>query len=105
MPRTELLMQTYRPQVAIVVYKDNYGDNFYLESHSVNADGALMEGKPLKQETIAGMVDVFFDERKNMLRVTGFMPENILSFDLLPGGNYKMVWHRPAEVRVMHFSK
>lgn len=105
MNRTELLMKSYSPEVAIVVYKDRHADDFYLESHTFNSAGGLMEGKPLKQETIAGMVDVFFDERKNMLRVSGLMPDNLLSFEHLPGGQYKMIWHRPAEIRVMHFAK
>lgn len=102
--RSELLINTYQPQVAIVVYKSGVGDDFYLESHNINESGGLTEGKPLKEETINGMVDVFFDEKKNRIKITGFIPENILSFDTLPGGQYQMIWHRPAEIRVMHFA-
>lgn len=101
--RTDELMKTYKPEMTIVVYRD--GQSYYLEGHSVNENGELMEGKPLLQETIQGIVDVFFDERKNMSHVTGIIPENLMAFKLLPGGNYRLVWYRPAEVRVMHFSK
>lgn len=103
--RTEKLLMDYNPQLAIVVYKSNQSnDNFYLESHQINENGALLEGKPLLQETIQQMVDLFFDERKNTATIKGMIPENLLSFDLLPGGNYKMIWYRPAEIRVIHFA-
>jgi PRTRC genetic system protein B len=103
--RTSALMTTYRPQVAVVVYQAKADQNdYYLESHSINEAGKLMEGKPLLQETVQGMVDAFFDERQNKANIKGLVPENLLSFDLLPGGNYKMVWYRPAEIRVIHFA-
>src|SRR5690349_15115267 len=99
--RTSVLMSEYRPQLAVVVYQSGTErDDYYLESHTITA-----EGKPLLQETLQEMVDVFFDERKNTVNVRGLIPDNLLSFDLLPGGHYKMVWYRPAEIRVMHFAK
>lgn len=88
-----------------MVYKSKLKDDYYLESHSINEQGSIMEGKPLLQETIQEIVDVFFDERKNMATISGMIPDNLLCFSLLPGGNYKMVWYRPAELRVMHFVK
>lgn len=102
--RTETLVNEFVPQVAIVVYKAE-GDNFYLESHTINKAGQLTEGKPLLQETMQEVVDVFFDERKGMLDIKGMLPENLLSFEPYPGGNYKMIWYRPAEIRVLHFAK
>jgi len=101
----ELLLKTYKPEVAIVVYGSRTVHNdYYLESHTFNEAGGLMEGKPLMEETLNSMVDVFFDERQNRLRVSGFIPENIVSFELLPGGSCHMTWYRPAEIRVMHFA-
>ncbi len=102
--RTDLLARNYRPELAVVVYKNSMSDDFYLESHTINKDGQLMAGKPLLQDTIQSVVDVFFDEKKNMASVKGLIPDNLLSFSLLPGGNYKMAWYRPAEIRVMHFA-
>lgn len=75
---------------------------YYLESHTVNEAGQIMEGKPLQQETIQEMVDVFFDERKHVSEIKGLVPDNLLAFQPLPGGNYRMIWYRPAEVRVLH---
>lgn len=100
---TDLLLKSYKPQVGIVVYKSDLGDEYYLESHAFNDSGAMMEGKPLMEDTINSIVDVFFDERQNKIKVGGLLPENIVSFDPLPGGNYHMTWYRPAEIRVLHF--
>lgn len=100
--RTNTLMSTYKPELSITVYKNER--DYYLESHTINDKGQVMEGKPLLQETLQGIVDVFFDERKNTARITGMIPENLLSFTYMPGGNYQMVWYRPAEIRVLHFS-
>lgn len=102
--RTETLVNQYKPQVAIVVYKAD-GNDFYLESHTINEAGQLTEGKPLLQETLQEVVDTFFDERKGMLNIKGMLPESLLSFEAYPGGNYKMIWFRPAEIRVLHFAK
>ena len=101
--RTTTLMSTYRPELSIVVYKNDR--DYYLESHTINEKGQVMEGKPLLQETLQGIIGVFFDERKNMSQLTGILPDNLLYFALLPGGNHKLIWHRPAEVRVMHFAQ
>lgn len=102
--RTELMQSTFMPQLAIMVYKSKLKEEFYLESHSINEQGAIMEGKPLLQETMQEIVDVFFDERQNMAKYKGMLPENLLQFELLPGGNTRMMWYRPAEIRVMHFA-
>jgi len=102
--RTEILSNSYKPQLADVVYKSSNKNDYYLESHDINNAGQLLQGKPLLQETMQGIVDVFFDERKNMVKVGGLMPDNLLSFGFLPGGNYRMVWYRPAEIRLVHFA-
>lgn len=103
--RTDTLMTSYKPQLALMVYKAESKEDYYLESHDVDAAGQIMQGKPVMQETLQGIVDVFFDETRNMARIGGMIPENMLSFQLMPGGRYKMVWYRPAEIRVMHFTQ
>jgi len=106
--RTELLTKNFTPIMMLSVYRSKsevtgHGE-YYLESHDVNAEGQVLEGKPLLQETIQGIIDVFFDERKNMAQISGMLPENLLNFTFLPGGNYQMIWFRPAEQRVIHFA-
>lgn len=102
--RTESLLKLYNPSLAIVVYTTPKQE-YYLESHAVDEKGMLLEGKPLKQETINDMVDFFFNERKNRSEVTGVFPANMLSFEPLPGGKYTIIWYREAEARMLHFSK
>jgi PRTRC genetic system protein B len=98
--RTDLLMSEFKPSLAIMIY--NNSNEYYLESHDINERGQVMAGKPLLQETIQGMIDVFFDERQNVVNITGMLPENMLYFQAMPGGNYKMIWYRMAEIRVLH---
>ena len=101
---TENLVKEYTPKLAIIAYAaDDKWDDCYLESH-VMMGGQVLAGKPLKQETLQGIVDVFFDHQQARSRITGFIPENLLQFMNLPGGHYKMTWYRPAERHFLHFS-
>lgn len=108
--QTELLSRKYTPTLALVIYAaparalDNEKKNFYIESHSINAEGQLMEGKPLLEETIAGIVDVFHGQHKDLSRLGGYIPENMLKYEAQSGGHYQMIWYRPAEERVLHFA-
>jgi len=102
--RTEILLGKYSPQLAMIVYKNNDKSEYYLESHKINDKGQLLEGKPLLQDTVQGMIDIFFDERQNQVQINGVIPENLLSFELKHSGNYTMIWYQPAEVRVLHFA-
>lgn len=102
--RTEALLNKYKPVVAIMVYSGDRND-YYLESHDINEKRQILEGKPLKQETLNGIVDIFFDERQNRVQIGGLIPENLLHFDVLPGGKYNMSWYRPAERRQLYFKE
>lgn len=98
---TQALTSQYNPVLGIVVYKDKEND-YYLESHDITSTGGFGPGKPLLQETMQGIVDTFFDDRQNMSTIKGVMPDNLLSYQFKPGGNYKIVWWRPSEIRVIH---
>lgn len=100
------LKSQFKPELLITVYKDTeHGPSeYYLESHQVDDEGRVLEGKPLLQETIQNIVDVFFDENQNHSRITGYLPENILQYTPLPGGRYNLMWYRPEEIRVLHFA-
>lgn len=99
---TETLTVSLKPVLAVTVYKSDDRKEYYLESHDINDNGHFGAGKPLQQETLQGIVDVFFDDRKNMSAITGLIPVNLLDYKVRPGGNYKMVWYNPAQVRVIH---
>lgn len=90
----------------ISVYSDEkHGSSeYYLESHQIDEAGRVLAGKPLLQSTIQGIVDVFFDENQNHSRITGYIPENILHYTPLPGGQYELMWYRTEEIRVLHFA-
>lgn len=102
--RTEILKTTFKPELAIIVHRSEE-DTYYLESHSINKDGQVLEGKPLKQETINSMVEMFFSDRKETTNIGGIVPANLMLFNQLPGGNYKLIWYRHPEQRVIHFKK
>lgn len=106
---TDALIREYKPKLAIIAYTPgedggNWTDT-YLESHVIDSSGKLLEGKPLKQETLDGIVDVFFDERQNRSAITGLLPDNLLKYEPLPGGNIEMIWYRPEEKRNLFFSE
>lgn len=102
---TQTVGRVFKPSLAVMVYESTDRENsFYLESHQINDDGQILEGKPLLQETIQGMVDVFFDDSKDKSQLAGAIPENLMLYRPLPGGHYKILWHRPAEIRMMHFA-
>lgn len=104
---TEILLKTYKPRLAIVVYtpESDKWHEAYLESHEINADGQLLEGKALKEETIEELVDVFFDERQNRAQIKGLIPNNLLKFEVLPGGHFEMIWYRTEEKRHIYFAE
>lgn len=105
---TAALNDTYKPVMAIVVHstdeKHDFHRKYYLESHTINEQGQILEGKPLQQESIEGMVEVFFADQKDRSLLSGYVPENLLSFSPQNAGKYRMVWYRPAEIRFIHFA-
>lgn len=108
--RTEVLSKSYAPVLSIVVYKSDgkmgfMDSQYYLEAHQVSDAGQLLEGKPLEQETIQGVIDTFYSEQKDRSLLQGVIPDNLLLYKPLPGGDYSIVWHRPAEIRFFHFAK
>lgn len=107
--RTELLGKECKPVLSVVVYKAGEerrgNNNYYLESHDINDQGQIMEGKPLLQSTLSEMVEMFYEDRKERSQVSGFVPENVLCYSPLSGGSYKIIWYRPAETRYIHFAK
>lgn len=99
---TDSLQEDYPPTLAIMVYEGH--NDFYLESHEI-VGGQIMEGKPLQEETIFGIAELFREKGITQCNLYGLYPENLLHFEQLDGYNYNMVWYRPEEQRVIHFSK
>lgn len=110
--RTELLNTSYKPALSIIVYKAGDPDplsysapeGYYLESHQINDQGQVLEGKPLREETLNGMISVLHKEQKNRSILNGLVPESLLFYKPAPGGGFSLAWYRPAEVRFFHFA-
>lgn len=97
--------EVFKPVVAIIAYEgDKEGkQEWYLESHPI-INGQMLEGKPLQQHTLHGMLALMYDKRQAELKMEKFIPENLIFADLLHGGDYKLVWYRREEVRAMFFT-
>lgn len=105
---TASVFGSYKPQLALIVYKEESEGcrtEHYIESHPIDENGRLLEGRPLSVDAIEGMVGAFFDEHKQLSTIRGLIPEYVLFFDSLPGGKYKLIWYRPAQRRVLHFAE
>jgi PRTRC genetic system protein B len=105
MDLTQSITESYQPEMALVVYKSSSQSNYYLEAHGIDTAGRLHAGRPLRPETISDMVSVFYSERRDRIHVSGIYPENLLHFEALQGGKYRMLWYRPQELRTMFFTK
>jgi len=99
---TDSLQQDYPPTLAIMVYEGH--NDFYLESHEI-VSGQIMEGKPLAEETIFGIAELFKEKGITQCNISGIFPGNLLHFEKLNGSDYNMIWYRPAEQRIIHFSE
>lgn len=101
-------MHDYKPKLCVVVYDGKQYEydraDYYLEAHHIDEQGRILEGKPLEQETIQGIVDTFFDENQNRQNIRGWFPPELLVFEHKPGGKYFMVWYRPEQQRFLHFT-
>lgn len=100
--RTNLLRDKFKPFMLITAYESELGNDYYLESHDV-IDGKVMAGKPLRQETINDIVSAFFEEQQFNAQLTGIFPERLLSYEIRPGGKYRLVWYCPEQLRTLDF--
>lgn len=99
---TQHLQSNYKPFLSIVAYKNE--DRYYLESHPINARGEMLEGKPLTQKTLTGIADCIYDNNQGKIKFGGIIPSNLLLSEVQSGGEYKLVWYRPEEQRILHFT-
>lgn len=102
-----MLNAQYRPVLSLVVYHNEQAidgmEEFYLESHVVDKDGRALEGKPLQQDTLAKVVEVFRDKTERSALITGEMPRNVLHFAPTRAGDYTLAWFRPAQQKHLYF--
>lgn len=103
-PTKEALKRDYKPELAIIVYVgEGSGTEYYLESHPINPNGKMLEGRPLKAETLNRMIDAFKTQRREEATVSGIIPTCLLAYMPEKGGDYTIAWWRPAEQRNLIF--
>jgi len=99
---SEQLNGSFVPFMAMIAYKSH--DDFYLESHPINKDGQMLEGRPLKVKTLEAIANSIFDNNAGKVRLSGYIPENLLKGESEGSGEYSLVWYRKEEQRTIHFS-
>lgn len=96
--------EEFKPALAIIAYKGNedYSQQWYLESHPIK-NGELMEGRALQQDTLHAMMELMYTERETEIKIIRFIPQNLLYYDMLPGGDYKLIWYHPEQRKRLLF--
>jgi PRTRC genetic system protein B len=92
--------QQLSPEMALIVYKNEKGNEIYLESHPINAHGKMLAGKPLTLKCITELVESFSIEQSNVPH--GKVPVNMLYSDTRKG-HERFVWYNPPQKRMMFF--
>lgn len=90
-----------KPVIALVAYKDKDSE-YYIESHTIDPEGRLLEGVPLSKECISDLVSGFSLEQSQM--PSGKIPANLLYADNRTG-HERYVWFNPPGQRMMYFTK
>lgn len=90
---------------ALVFYRSNLSNGGSYVEHRPIKKGVMGSGSPLEIKVLAKMikaVDKFANDTTSMVTIHGAIPENLLyasaNFD-----NYKLVWYRKPERRLMYF--
>jgi len=94
--------QKYVPQLAVILYESDIDNEYYLESHDIDAQGRLKPGVPLSMECISAIAANF--TQNHTISPHGAIPSNMLYADNRLGHN-KYVWYNPPQKRMMYFSK
>lgn len=95
------------PDRAIIVYKTDEQANhesYYLESHKIDSNGKMLEGNPLTEKTLSDIAKNFTKIQDSFIYADGLLPDHVLLLDNRVGVK-KFAWYRPAEKKMMYFSK
>lgn len=103
----ELTNNRVIPRRAIVVYSDNPGRNYYLESRDiVSRKGGYEFGAavPMATSALQDVAKSFIKKNSVSMEVSGFIPDHLL-YGINRVGLTAVAWYRPAMVRSLNFSK
>lgn len=102
---TKKLSDSLHPFMAIIAYKAEQSEDYYIEQRRINRNGKMSSGAPLKEKTICQLMKtVAVNSEELDAGLCGIIPPNLLYCDTRIG-NTKLVWYRPPEVRNVCFAK
>lgn len=96
------ISETYNPFAAIVAYKSNVDESYYMEYRKIH-DGCMGAGVPLREKDLARLLKNVRDTTEQLpLGLHGALPGNVLycSTDV---DHVRLVWYRPKEKRSVFF--
>ena len=96
----------YVPFKAIMVYRAESDNSYYIESHDFDNKGMAKNAHPLslrESQLLASVLDAAEAKGESFLHHRGLLPANILQ--LKTGRDGIAVWHTPMGKRELHFIK
>lgn len=105
---TTQMTNEFKPRQAIIIYEETRQEynsqQYYLETHHIDASGHLGQGMPLQQEHISRMVEFFSERHQKETTVKGIIPTGMLYANY--NSQHKiLVWWTPEQKQMMHFTK
>ena len=102
---TKKLKEKFEPFMALVAYKSNTDDSFYIESREIKK-GEMQSGKPLTVECASKLLNSLakFKIESDDEGIHGMIPSNVLWYDSR-FGKFTLIWYREPEVRRHYFTK
>lgn len=95
-----------KPKTAIIVYKSERSDEYYLESRKIDPKtGRMTAAVPLKEKVLGQIMNTMALDCDNFdVGLHGKMPENVLYCDTRIG-NTVLIWYNPPQKRKLYFTK
>lgn len=95
----------YRPQHALVWYKNEVQENYYVEKYDLDDYGNPVNAHPLsinEASILAQTLDMEREQEAGFLKPAGLLPENLLYLNPSPA-HPMVIWHTPPERRPLFF--
>lgn len=96
----------YLPFKALMVYRAESDNSYYIESHDLDKKGMALNAHPLslrESQSLASALDAAQTKAESFLHYRGLLPPCVLH--LKTGRNGRVVWHTPMAKRELHFIK
>lgn len=103
---SEKLSDIMKPKSAVIVYKSEKTDEYYLEQRKIDPNsGRMTAGVPFTEKMLGKIMGSFAIDNNNFdIGFHGILPSNLLYVDTRLG-NVTLVWYNPPQKRKMYFTK